>query len=143
MKPCFKCGEVKPLVEFYKHPMMVDGHVNKCKECNKRDVRENRRANVDYYRAYDRARGSRTNSSYLREYRAKSPAKYKAKTAIGNALRDRKITKDVLCQYCGAYRKLHGHHCDYDKPLDVQWLCVPCHKQWHLVNGEGLNGETE
>jgi hypothetical protein len=41
MKRCFKCGIEKELDEFYKHPMMPDGHVNKCMECNKRDVREN------------------------------------------------------------------------------------------------------
>ena len=40
-KKCFKCGNVKPLTDFYKHKEMPDGHVNKCKECNKNDVREN------------------------------------------------------------------------------------------------------
>jgi hypothetical protein len=33
-KKCFKCGEIKELSLFYKHPGMKDGHLNKCIECS-------------------------------------------------------------------------------------------------------------
>ena len=37
-KDCFKCGEVKPLSEYYKHKAMGDGHLGKCKLCTKKDT---------------------------------------------------------------------------------------------------------
>lgn len=46
MKKCFKCSQEKEINEFYKHKQMPDGHINKCKECTKNDVRNNYKKNV-------------------------------------------------------------------------------------------------
>jgi len=42
MKTCIRCGIDKELNDFYAHPQMRDGHLNKCKECCKliADARE-------------------------------------------------------------------------------------------------------
>jgi|GEM_PF-5489211 len=55
-KVCFKCDAELSITNFYKHPRMGDGHLGKCKACTRYDVRENRKAHVDYYNEYDRVR---------------------------------------------------------------------------------------
>tara|TARA_R110000764_G_scaffold119015_1_gene206561 strand:+ start:703 stop:1122 length:420 start_codon:yes stop_codon:yes gene_type:complete len=138
MKECFKCGETKDFSEFYKHKQMGDGYIGKCKECNKSDVRANRAKKIDYYRAYDRARGARQDPSYIVEYRSKYPNKYKAHTMINNAIRDGRLFK-MPCEACKSEVNVHAHHDDYSKPLNVRWLCSAHHSQWHRDNGEAKN----
>jgi hypothetical protein len=33
------------------------------------------------------------------------------------------------CESCGKFVKREMHHPDYLKPLDVIWLCTPCHRR--------------
>lgn len=140
-KQCFKCGEVKSLADFYKHKMMADGHVNKCKECNKKDVRKNRKSKVEHYRHYDRSRGNRQEAEYYKDYRKKYPRKYKAHNIINNAIRDGRLKKESHCSNCGSDFSVHAHHDDYKFPMTIRWLCAACHKEWHDKNGEAPNGE--
>lgn len=157
-KDCFKCGENKPLSAFYKHPMMADGRVNKCKECNKKDVSANYRANIDYYKEYERSRamaphrvearaeyaaspqGRAAGSKAKKAWNGRNPIKRGATNIVNNAVRDGKLFKPSICEKCGNEpKRLHGHHDDYAFPLVVRWLCPGCHSQWHKKNGEGLN----
>lgn len=152
MKSCIKCEVSKPLDAFYRHSAMADGHLNKCKECARADVKANRDANREYYLHYDRNRpnkaerckatnayqktdaGKAVKKKSLQTYRDKYPGKYKAKNMVGNAIRDGKIVRPSMCQECKVECTPHAHHCDYSKPLDVMWLCEPCHQEWHRNN---------
>lgn len=135
MKKCFKCGEHKRESCFYAHPSMKDGFLNKCKECAKKDSLQNRLKNIEKIRAYDRNRGNRQDKGYLKEYRKKYPAKYRAINIVNNAIRSKKLFK-CPCEVCGE-KKAVAHHDDYTKPLNIRWLCQAHHKQWHALNGEG------
>lgn len=136
-KRCFKCGQVKSLADFYKHKMMADGHLNKCKDCTRSDVAAHRLENIDKIRAYDRARGARQPAEYLSEYRRTHPKAYKAHQMVRYHVRSGNLHKQP-CEVCGSISTV-AHHDDYDKPLNVRWLCQAHHKQWHAEHGEGLN----
>lgn len=119
---------------------MADGHLGKCKECAKADVKKHRKEN-DSVREYDRARGARQSAEYLREYRAKNPKKYAAHIAVNSAIRSGRLVKIDNCVECGSDFSVEAHHDDYDHPLTVRWLCAVCHKRWHAENGEAKNGQ--
>jgi len=53
MKKCFKCNVTKTLSNFYRHSGMADGTVNKCKECNKKENKENWHAKIEKKKEYD------------------------------------------------------------------------------------------
>lgn len=133
-KRCFKCGDDKPLDEFYKHSRMADGHLNKCKACTKSDASNHRQENVERIRAYDRERAKRPDRiraavEQTRVWRAADSRRAKAHAAVCRALRSGELERQP-CERCGEV-KAYAHHEDYDKPLDVVWLCQPCHKERH------------
>ena len=139
-KTCFKCNAVKPFEEFYKHSQMADGHVNKCKECNKLDVRTNRGNKIDYYREYDRTRAKlpervKLSLEQTKKWRAEDTRRASCHNAVARAVRKGTLLPQP-CVRCGCEQSL-AHHEDYDMPLAVMWLCQPCHKQRHkeLLDG--------
>ena len=134
VKKCFKCKQTKPLCDFYRHAEMADGHLNKCKECAKTDVRLNYIKKWEHYQEYEKQRSQDPHRkecvlSYQKKRRDKYPEKYKAHCAVNNALRDGRLTKQP-CVICGS-DKSEAHHYDYSKPLDIFWLCRKHHLQLH------------
>jgi hypothetical protein len=143
---CKKClAELEPS-EFYRHRRMASGYLSFCKTCVIARVHDHRVANLEKVREYDRERGlrpdrkelARRNSSKnnvrrnIRAMRAKYPDRYAARMALGNAVRDGRVLKPDACERCTRTGfVLHGHHEDYSKPLDVNWLCVDCHGARH------------
>lgn len=133
-KHCFKCGEDKPLTEFYKHSRMADGYLNKCKACTKLDVNTHRRENLERIRAYDRERAKRPErlrhaAEMTRIWRAADARRAAAHRAVCKAVKNGDLVRQP-CERCGDPKSV-AHHEDYDKPLDVVWLCQPCHKERH------------
>jgi hypothetical protein len=114
---------------------MKDGHLNFCKECVKWRVADHRQQRIDLIRAYDRERAKlphrRQHLGAVRALYLSDPLKRVCKNAVSNAIRDGKLARPSSCSKCGASCKPEAHHDDYTKPLDVRWLCVPCHRRHH------------
>jgi hypothetical protein len=86
-----------------------------CRECTKNRVKK----------YYD------NNTEKIRQIIYKSIRKHKSKQRARNQLNEAvsagRITRPEVCEECGAGGKIQGHHEDYSKPLEVNWLCISCH----------------
>ncbi len=133
MKTCFKCGDRKPLSDFYRHKMMADGRLGKCKDCTKRDVSLHRQRNIESIREYDRQRSSQPHRIELRRrvseaWRKTYPERNRAHQRARRAVKRGIIAKPESCGRCSSpIARLQMHHPDYSQPLLVEWLCKPCH----------------
>ena len=139
MKKCKKCNEIKELSKFHKNNTMKDGYVNKCKECRKIYNSENKDRIRKYNQAYDKyyqstERGKLTRSLAQKTHKSKYPNSYKSRCALNHAIRDGKIHRQYVCSECPSTKNIQGHHDDYNKPLEVRWLCSRCHTAWHKLN---------
>jgi len=152
MKVCRDCQIEKSFDEFYKHPKMFDGHLNKCIACVKSRVTKHRQANIDAIREYDKKRsknphrvqakkdyaqteqGKLAKKKATQTYKAKHPMRYAAHIIVNNAIRDKKLIAEKNCSVCSSTINIEGHHDDYTKPMDVRWLCEKCHKEWYKNN---------
>lgn len=64
-----------------------------------------------------------------------------AQNVLEVAIRKGIVIRRARCETCGTAATfkdgrtaIQAHHPDYNKPLDVMWLCQPCHHKWHKEN---------
>lgn len=155
MKHCNNCNTDKEDSKFHKRKSSIDGLAAKCKCCQ--STYDKARANnpdrvlarINYAKteagieSMDRSRKKWTANNrgkiYERTklYRENNPKKYTAHAKVAYEIKCGNLTRRP-CEVCKK-EPTHAHHDDYDKPLDIRWLCSAHHSEWHVKNGEGLN----
>jgi hypothetical protein len=123
IKRCVTCNKPKSPTDFWKDKNRPDGRYPICRECER--PRNQRRylevKHTETYRqnhAKRQRRYSATHKNVIRAHYAVRPKQ--------EALRK------TTCESCGTSKApLHMHHPNYNQPLEVITLCVPCHESIH------------
>lgn len=160
-KACTKCGVVKPLSEFGNKKRNRSGKGPRCLECQRAILREYQKLpevrvaeaisqRQRYWKNRDEAKGRR--GAYRQTHATRyerDPVKEAVRQELHKALRKGDLVRPETCQDCGGTGPIHGHHPDYAKPLDVEWLCSACHGARHrkyadtgaVLSMGGANGQ--
>ena len=148
-KLCELCGQTKPIERFVLNKSAKSGYGVWCKPCRNARHEQQRRTTAGlrasalrsqrYFKSHReserlRSKAGRTAEKMARDAdkrRTHEPFKERARRALREAVRYGKIDKPGSCSTCGWEGRVHGHHEDYNRPLEVQWLCSICHGTLH------------
>jgi hypothetical protein len=121
MKKCSKCLRVLPFNSFGKQKSQKDGFRSICRHC---------KIKQDYlYRQKPETKKKRY--KYFKKYSEKYPEKIKAHIMVRT-----KLIEKHPCEVCGKESNVEAHHTDYNKPLQVIWLCKKHHEEIHRKGAE-------
>jgi len=84
--------------------------------------------NRDYKKEWAKVHPGK-NCEHNRTYVNKYPEKLKAHRLIAVAINNGSV-KRLSCEICGNPDS-EAHHDDYSKPLNVRWLCIKHHGEYH------------
>lgn len=135
LKTCRTCKLDKPKSAFANHARAKDGKRRDCRHCIDAGAvpRKSRKPETPAGKA------RRKTADYLARNREASRRWYWANRekalAKQRAYRARKrgdLVKPAICEAPGCRRQAQdAHHENYSMPLEVIWLCKPCHKVRH------------
>ena len=97
-------------------------------------ARKNRKYLHKYYREWYAKNGRNRSVDYLAiitEWHKNHPQAKQAHNIVQKAIYSGELIKPLICNDCKEERRLHAHHEDYSKPLEVKWLCASCHHKEH------------
>ncbi len=123
-KKCKICKDTLPTDNYVLSRKTLDGLETRCRECNKKRIREIRDKTPGY------------NSAHVKRFKAENPEKHRAHRMVAYALKKGRLLK-TPCMICGE-TKSESHHEDYSKPLDVLWFCRKHHAEHHEKKRKGL-----
>ena len=132
---CKSCGEGLDCSLFWKDKSKSNGYRSSCKKCmtsaSKKWQQENVAKMSSYSRKYRATEAGKVKTAEQRKrYRAKYPEKREAQHLLFTEVRAGRIVPE-LCEVCGAILA-EAHHDDYNKPLEVRWLCRQHHRDHHM-----------
>ena len=137
LKICTRCGRSLPITHFRAELRVRSGLQAACGECqNKTSADARRKYSARYAKAkleWERAH-PKCKTEYRRTYRRRHSQARVCESAVYVAVHMGRLTKPNFCEDCARQfpkDKIHGHHANYGKPLEVAWLCHQCHAKRH------------